>query len=88
MLPFEIHITEVSLSFATTPDVRATSCLLTLGTVHFGATKWVFKSYNVYVESDLAALAGGAAAAAPEGGTLACPSTPTFTTTRWALVTP
>jgi hypothetical protein len=34
------------------------------------------------------APAGGAAAAAPEGGALACPSAPTFTSTRWTLVTP
>jgi hypothetical protein len=34
------------------------------------------------------APAGGAAAAAPEGGTLACPSALTSTSTRWALVTP
>ena len=34
------------------------------------------------------APAGGAAAAAPEGGALAGPSAPTSTSTRWALVTP
>jgi hypothetical protein len=34
------------------------------------------------------APAGGAAAAAPEGIALACPSAPTSTSTRWALVTP
>jgi hypothetical protein len=34
------------------------------------------------------APAGGAAAAAPEGGALACPSAPTSTSARWALVTP
>jgi hypothetical protein len=34
------------------------------------------------------APAGGVAAAAPEGDALACPSAPTSTSTRWALVTP
>jgi hypothetical protein len=34
------------------------------------------------------APAGGAPAAAPEGGALAGPSAPTSTSTRWALVTP
>jgi hypothetical protein len=38
--------------------------------------------------SDVAAPAGGAAAAAPERGALAGPSAPTSTSTRWALVTP
>jgi hypothetical protein len=33
------------------------------------------------------APAGGAAAAAPERGALACPSAPTSTSTRWAPVT-
>jgi hypothetical protein len=33
------------------------------------------------------ACAGDAAAAAPERGALACPSAPTSTSTRWALVT-
>jgi hypothetical protein len=36
----------------------------------------------------LTASAGGAAAAAHEGGALADPSAPTPTSTRWALVTP
>jgi hypothetical protein len=35
----------------------------------------------------LGAPAGGAAAAAPERGALACPSAPTSYSTRWALVT-
>ena len=38
--------------------------------------------------SGLGAPAGGAAAAAPEGGALVGPSAPTSTSTRWALVTP
>jgi hypothetical protein len=42
--------------------------------------------YNMYCMRR--APAGGAAAAAPEGGALACPSAPTSTSTRWALVTP
>jgi hypothetical protein len=44
---------------------------------------------NVVAERGLhtEAPAGGATAAAPEGGTLACPSVFTSLCTRWALVT-
>jgi hypothetical protein len=46
-----------------------------------------FDCMVVNIKSDTMAAAGGAAAA-PEGGALASPSAPTFTSTRWALVTP
>jgi hypothetical protein len=39
------------------------------------------------INSSVPAPAGGATAAAPEGGAFACPSAPTSTSTRWALVT-
>jgi hypothetical protein len=45
-----------------------------------------FMHLNGINEELIVAPAGGAAAAAPEGGLLGCPSAPTSTSTRWALI--
>jgi hypothetical protein len=52
--------------------------------LHVGVHMERLKMYDCLA---LTASAGGAAAAAPEGGAKSCMSAPTSTSTRWAMVT-